>query len=292
MNIESAFADFILAGRADGLAPKTLKWYSYTLGTLVREFPSRELESITTKELRQYIVALRERLAVDSAAGHLRALHRFFSWCADEYNIPNPMRSIKRAAQPKPSPKAITPSDFIKLFEATSKTPAGIRDRAILAFFADTGCRLGGLLNLQIDQLDLEQRYAVVKEKGSKTRKIPFTHYTRVLLMHWLEVRESKSTYVFTTIKGGEQLTESGLHEILKRLKRRAGVEGRVNPHSFRHRFALEYLEAGGDVVTLARLMGHSNIQTTVNSYGVFSESELAEAHDKRSPLIRMLEGK
>lgn len=291
MNLESAFADFTLAARADGLAAKTIKWYGYTLGTLLRAFPDRDLESLTTKELRAYIVDLRERLAVDSAAGHLRALHRFFSWCADEYQIANPMKGIKRAPQAKPSPKAITPKDFIKLFEATGESAAGKRDRAILAFFADTGVRLAGLLNLEVDRVNFQQRYAVVTEKGSKTRKVPFTHYTRVLLQHWIEVRGAPNRYVFTTIKGGTQLTESGLHEILKRLKRRAGVDGRVNPHSFRHRFALEYLESGGDLVTLAKLMGHSNIQTTVNSYGIFSEAEIAELHEKRSPLARMLFG-
>lgn len=289
MKVEKALQEFILSAKADGLAVKTVKWYQYTIGTLVDAGADRDVESITTNELRQHIVALRERLAAESASGHVRALHRFFSWCSTEYELPkNPMSGIKRAAPSRSEPKAITSGDFIKLFNATIDSPAGVRDRAILAFFADTGVRLGGLLTLELDRVDMDNRRAHVREKGRKLRVVPFTHYTKVLLSHWLEVRVSSSTVLFTTVTG-QPLTESGLHEILKRLKRRANVTGRVNPHAFRHAFAREYLRAGGDLVTLARLMGHEKIDTTAAFYAVFSSDELAEAHEKRSPLNTLL---
>lgn len=72
---------------------------------------------------------------------------------------------------------------------------------------------------------------------------------------------------------------------MIKRLKKRAGIKGRVNPHSFRHGFAVEYIKAGGDVATLAKLLGHRNINTTAAFYALFTQNELSEMHNKFSPL-------
>jgi integrase/recombinase XerD len=69
------------------------------------------------------------------------------------------------------------------------------------------------------------------------------------------------------------------------RLKKKAGVAGRVNPHSFRHAFAREYLKNGGDVSILPTLMGHSDVNTTRDFYAVFKTDELADLHLKYSPI-------
>jgi integrase/recombinase XerD len=75
------------------------------------------------------------------------------------------------------------------------------------------------------------------------------------------------------------------------RLKRRAHVIGKANPHSFRHNFARMYLQSGGDVVTLANLMGHKDTDMLANFYAIFSPDELAEMQAAHSPLLAMLEG-
>ncbi|MCU0476789.1 MAG: tyrosine-type recombinase/integrase, partial [Anaerolineae bacterium] len=82
----------------------------------------------------------------------------------------------------------------------------------------------------------------------------------------------------------------SGVHQMLKRLKAKAGVSGRVNPHSFRHNFAREYLRNGGEVVTLARLLGHEDVNTTAAFYAVFSKDELQSQHMKFSPISKWFE--
>ncbi len=83
----------------------------------------------------------------------------------------------------------------------------------------------------------------------------------------------------------GAPLTASGVHEMLKRLKKRAKVTGRVNPHSFRHNFAREYIRNGGEVVTLAKILGHSDINVTSSYYAVFDEDELAQFHALHTPM-------
>ena len=72
----------------------------------------------------------------------------------------------------------------------------------------------------------------------------------------------------------------SGVNQLLKRLKKRAGVTGRANPHSFRHGFAKDYLMAGGDLASLADLMGHESVETTKTFYAVFEQDDLRRKHD------------
>lgn len=146
-----------------------------------------------------------------------------------------------------------------------------------------TGARLGGVASLTLDRLDIHQRQAVLLEKGGRVRAVPFTWATARLLYQWLHYRQVTGDLVFG-------LTTDGIYQVLKRLKKKAGVRGKVNPHAFRHNFARAYLQNGGDLVSLARLMGHEDIQTTVDYYAVFDRSELAEMHERYSPLPGLLQ--
>lgn len=300
MKLETALNEYRLACVAEGLSTATIKWYESLLSAFAWQFQGWDIEAITPTWIRRYLVGLQERqaryvgapqkpeqpggLSRASVAAHDRALHAFWGWCSREYGLSNPMANIRRHKAPPPAPKALKPTDFVKLFNAADCE----RDRAILVFLADTGCRLGGLLNLTLESLYLDDHRAHVREKGQNTRSVVFTLYTAQIIRQWLAVRQSPTDYVFCSRVTGEKLTDSGVAQILYRLKRRAGVSGRCNPHSFRHNFAREYLRNGGDLATLAKLLGHSTISTTASYYAVFSPDELAEFHERFSPLRRI----
>lgn len=298
MSLTAACAEFISACRADGLRPASLKWYTSLLNAFAAKHKGVQLDQMTATTLRQYIIALRERqhryiaapqkpvqkggLSDSSINGHVTALHAFWAWAAREYSIANPMLNIKRPKRQQPQPRAIAPRDFVKMFDCADND----RDRALLAFLADSGCRLGGLVGLEIEHINMINRRATVTEKGKKTRSVVFTGYTRVLLLYCIAERKSGAVFVSST--SGDGLTVSGVAQLLKRLKQRAGVTGRVNPHSFRHRFAIAYLENGGDPMSLAKLMG-DDIQTVFNFYANFMPDELDVLHEKFSPFKAML---
>ena len=67
------------------------------------------------------------------------------------------------------------------------------------------------------------------------------------------------------------------------RLRKRAGVTDRANPHSFRHGFAKDYLMAGGDLASLADLTGHESVETTKSFYAIFEQDDLKRKHDQFS---------
>lgn len=304
--LSDALDTFILDGRAGGLADSTVRWYKSLLSHFVEAFEGALLTDVQTNDLRTYIVGLQEistrysgasqrkpqpgKLAQQTIAGHVTALHAFWKWCSKEYSIANPMANVKRVRRPAPAPRAIAAADFVALFDATGDDEAGTRNRALLAFLADTGVRVSGLCALRRDKLLLADCQALVSEKGDKTRIVVYTKYTRALLSLWLSQRPTDSEYVFTSLTTGDALTPSGVDQVLRRLKKTAGIRGRVNPHSFRHAFAREYLKAGGDAIRLAKLIGHSDVNTTAAYYAIFTPDEMAAMHEDYSPLIRMME--
>lgn len=304
--IDLAIREFLLACRADGLAPATTRWYRDILKFAEQRFSGRNLSDISTADLREHVVELRERavryrggaeysggLSAESIRNHVRALKRFFNWCIAEYRLSedtNPMRGIRIPNKEKREPKAISLDDLKTLLEACDESDVmQLRDKTMIAFLADTGCRAGGMLSLHADDLHLADGYATVQEKGRRRRTVPFTEYTAELLSRWLSVRPNvASGLVFYSLSPqyiGQQMTAFGLHRMLVRLKERTGIAGRVNPHSFRHGFARQFLINGGDLATLAQLMGHSNINVTATSYAVFQDAELRRSHDKFSPI-------
>lgn len=279
MKLFEVIQEFLLSRKANGASDETVKWYSSLLERFEAHMGRCE---VSAHDLREYVVDLRSKLAPSSVNGHVTALHAFYAWYAQEYDRPNPMKGIKRPRPLPAQPRGIAPADMVKLLEC-----AGVRDRALIALFADSGARLGGIAGLELEDLDLEKRSAYVLEKGRRSRKVYFTPFTAACIRNWLVERGNAPGELFTNRLTGKGLTASGISQILKRLKIKTGIRGRVNPHSFRHGFAREYIRAGGDIVTLARLLGHTNISTTAAYYAVFSDDELQEFHGRYSPMRR-----
>jgi len=292
---------FILAQSADGSKDSTLNWYTSLLGAFIEQNADTAITEIATDELREYINELRERdsrwegedreqagkLSEDTINAHIRALHKFWGWLADEYDISNPMKRIKYPKKPEAKPKAIPLADVLKLWAATGDDLIGVRNRALLAFLLDTGCRAAGLLGLKPEDVELEQHRATVTEKGSRTRLIYFTEFTAGILAEWMSQRVQARTvfYNFETLR---PLTASGLRGILKRLAKRAGVVEHVHPHAFRHAFANGYLRSGGNLATLSKLMGHRDVKTTIDHYIHFTQDDLGEQGEQFSPAHRL----
>jgi site-specific recombinase XerD len=300
--LSAALASFELAAIADGVTERTVRWYVW----LLNESPHAALPwlagqgigsvaRVTVDLLRQYIGWLRKQpntrtgaeQSAETIAGYIRALHRFFGWCAIEYNLPDPMARIAFPKTTEQRPKAIDLADFMAMFAATGPGPFGIRNRAILMFLLDTGCRAAGLCALKVADMDFRRKRALVVEKGDRARMVVWTEKTAAYLTAWDEWRSPVPTFFYNTTTQ-RPLTPNGLRVIIRRLGERAGVQGRVNPHSFRHAFAREYILNGGDLATLSRLLGHRQSQTTTSYYAVFTNDELATMHEQYSPVSRI----
>lgn len=307
MKLTKAIQALITATRADGRSKATITGYRESLGHLVVFLGDREVETITLADLRSYAAELRDReerfadhparkplaggLSVFSIASRLRSVKRLFNWLTEEEILTeNPAKRLKLPKLPQKEPKAISPAAFAQLLAVTEgDSLIKRRDRALLLVLADTGCRVGGLVHLRVQDVDLDALSALVTEKGEKTRPVYFMPVTADALRRWLEVRPDVDVdWLFVNLgpkQAYPQLTEDAVGEALRRMKKAAGVTEPVTPHRFRHAFAREYLRNGGDLATLSRLLGHSSVEVTARYYAVFTPSELQTFHAKFSPV-------
>jgi len=300
MSIQQAIDAFLLAMGASS-APSTVETHRYRLARLSAVLGARPVSEVTVGELRRYVVRLRNEptLSPTTVHGHIRSLKRLFNWLVSEGVLSpeaNPARRIALPRLPNVPPKGISIEDARKLLAAAMEMGQEWerrRNLAILLFLADTGCRLQGLTGLRLSDLDLRGRTAIVREKMQQWRFVFLKPVVVEALERWLEMRGEvagpKAGDAVWISRRGTPLTRWGIQNMLKRLKRRAGVTGPASAHSFRHGFAIHYLLNGGDLATLADLLGHSDIETTKKYYARFKREQLREQHDRYSPVDVLL---
>lgn len=296
MKLSEAIERLAIATRANGRSPRTVGSYREKLGHLVDFLGDPPVEGVTVHDLRRFVVAQFDRgLSPFTVKSRVRALKRLFNFCEVEgITAGNPGQGIKTPNPKRDKPKGIRWADFVALLETTRPGDVlDLRDRAIILFLFDTACRVGGLTWLKLEDLDLEARRALVREKKSGTRPIFYQEPTAAALRAWLEVRpDDRGPWLFTSTKVGYgRLTGSGVRKLLERRSEEAGCEGPTNPHAFRHGFARAYLLSGGDLGTLSDILGHSGVAITKEYYAVFTAGELQRQHDRHSPIARLRGG-
>lgn len=131
----------------------------------------------------------------------------------------------------------------------------------IVRFLVTTGVRVSELTQIKVEHL--ECGYLDLYSKGGKVRRIYITDSLCSEAMDWCKRYGRKSGFIFVT-RRGLPVTARGIQCRLKQFARQYKIDpDTVYPHSFRHRFAKNFLRRCGDIALLADLMGHESIETT-----------------------------
>jgi integrase len=143
----------------------------------------------------------------------------------------------------------------------------GVRDLALIALAYSAGLRRAEFVSLDLKDFDTVKETLTVRGKRNKTRVIPVVGGALVALKQWLEVRGDAPGALFLRIwKGGnlstQRLTAQAIYHIQAQRAKQGGVE-HFSPHDFRRTFAGDLLDAGVDIVTVQKLMGHADTNTT-----------------------------
>lgn len=142
------------------------------------------------------------------------------------------------------------------------------RDLAIVGLMLLQGLRSAEVLALNRDDVLLSEAQLRVPGKGNKFRLLPLAPETVQLLNHYLRLeRPNPSTAaLFVSLKGrarGTRMTPAGLRSLFRHHRQATGIQ-LANPHRFRHTFASDMIRGGMSLPALMKLMGHSDIQTTL----------------------------
>ncbi len=246
-----------------------------------------DLRRIDHLAVRSYLAHLARRsLRRSSIARHLSALRSFFKYLMREGIVEvNPARGIATPKGEKKLPSVLQTSDIALLLEQPDlATPLGVRDRAWLELLYGSGLRIGELVGIDVDDIELRARLVKVRGKGSKERIVPFGSKAEEALRAWMAARRVNGDHhaLFTNYRG-ERITARSVRRLFDRYVRGAALRAGVSPHTLRHSFATHLLNAGADLRGIQELLGHASLSTT-QKYTHLNDWQLIEVYRKAHP--------
>ena len=136
------------------------------------------------------------------------------------------------------------------------------------------------LVNLNIGDIDFEERECVVYGKGDKERRVYFDAKAKVHLTEYIESRKDKNPALFVTLDVPyDRLKISGVEIRLRQLGRELGLE-RIHPHKFRRTMATRAIDKGMPIEQVQKILGHSQIDTTMQ-YAMVNQNNVKASHQK-----------
>jgi len=295
---------FLIYCESKNLSPQTLKWYRRRLSELfglIGDIPVEQLDATKIREIILYLRYDHTRypnlpqkkktlgLAPGTVNGYIRILKAYFSFLQSEGLLDeNPMARISQLKTTRDGGPFLTPEELSKMIRATSGSePRLRRNLALLLVLADTGIRLGELCSIRIGDVDWTQRTIAVLGKGNKVRQVPFGRTTARALSSYLMVHPASDDPegpLFAS-KDGNFLDHRGVHRIIKRIAKRAGITGKsISPHALRRTFATMWISNGGDPFSLQRILGHTTMEM-VNRYVRLTTADLQVRHAAIGPV-------
>lgn len=269
---------YLDAKKIEGCSERTISYYRVTIEKLLACIDI-SVRRITTEEIRKYLADYQQingcsKVTVDNIR---RNISSFFSWLEEEdYILKSPMRRIHKI-KTKTVVKEIISDETIEMMRDHCSE---IRDLAIIDLLYSTGIRVGELVNLDIADLNMEQRECVVFGKGDKERRVYFDAKAKIHLQNYLNSRTDDNPALFVTLDSPHsRLKVSGVEIRLRELGRTLGLP-RVHPHKFRRTMATRAIDKGMPIEQVQKILGHSQIDTTMQ-YAIVNQNNVKNSHQK-----------
>lgn len=278
--------EFIIDRQVRNLSKRTVAWYKNSLRVFSEFLTEKSIdatEKVTTSTIRHFLLSLPEKGYGQGGISNLfGAIKAYLRWFANEYDPKdwNPLAKVQTPKRPKEIQQPLSLDNFHRLLAVCEgKDFNSLRDKAILLFLLDTGVRKQELTDLRIGDIDMVSGQVFIRSgKGKKSRITYIGKQTRKVLMAYLRIRKgtNEDSPLWATIEGGSL----AYHSVRQVIRRRAKAAEIKEPglHEFRRCFAINFLRNGGDVVTLQRLLGHSDL-TVINRYLALVDDDLRASH-------------
>jgi integrase/recombinase XerD len=259
-------------------SPRTVSCYVAAVAHFARHF-GRSPEHLGAEHTRQYQLHLLAQRAswsrFNQAVCALRFLYRV------TLQRPDTVPLIPYGKKPKALPAVLSPDEVRRLFAAVNLPWF----RMLLQTTYACGLRLGEVVRLRLTDIDSARMALHVRcAKGRKDRLVPLSAALLALLRdHWRRYRPRE--WLFPGRRPGQPLNLGSVQRLFRRFLGACGIPKKASMHTLRHSYATHLLEAGGDLATLQKLLGHSQLSTTLR-YTHIGQTHL---HRVPSPLDTLL---
>ena len=276
------------------------QFLAFAAGRLGRE---PQVDDFDHRLLRAYLAEIYERRQMASSAARKLASVRTFARYLRRENLldndPGSLVPAPRVERRMPAHLAVDEVGAL-LAAPDPATPLGLRDRAILELFYASGLRLGELVGLDLEDVNLAGRMVRALGKGGKERIVPFNPAAAAAIREYLPARRGLALRgpgsaasageparrtedpLFVNYRGG-RLSSRSVARMVQRCVVQTGAQRGVSPHALRHSFATHLLERGADLRAIQELLGHARI-TTTQRYTHVNAAQLIELYRKTHP--------
>jgi len=278
-----------------GLSPHTVAAYRRVLGRFTRSVGPEgcsDIGAIGEREVFEFMVRDRKEgrdpASIRQAMAALRTFFRYLSLTGQADR--NPARLLDTPRTWRHLPSVLQPEEVARLLDGVRAHPSryALRDRALLELIYATGLRVSEAAALTLKEIHWDLGILRTRGKGGRERIVPITETALRALRSYLDRERPRrigasATEVVFLSRSGKPLGREVINALLKRAARRAGIAGRVSPHTLRHSFATHLLAGGADLRLVQELLGHAKIETT-EIYTHIDRSELKAAHKRFHP--------
>ena len=269
---------FINSKRLEGCSNLTLKNYTIHVSKLFN-YLNKDIRTMDTEDLRNYLSYYQSKnncnnLTID---GVRRSLSSFFTFLeVEDYIVKSPVRRIHKIK----TDILVKETYSDEVLEKLRNNCSNIRNLAIIDLLASLGVRISELVNLNIEDINFEEKSCVVFGKGKKMREVYFDGKAKLHLQEYLNSRSDSNNALFVSLyKPYEKLKSRGIELMLQRLGEKNGIS-KVHPHKFRRTLATRAIDKGMPIEQVQHLLGHTKIETTL-LYAMVNQNNVKNSHRK-----------
>lgn len=296
----SLFAPFIeswtIALEAENKSPATIEGYTISVRDYARwidaKYGATDPAQTATALIREWLADQLKKNSPATARSRWVGMKSFCKWMDVEQELsPNPMLNVAPPTVPEKPAEMLTLEETSALIKGCDgPLLVDRRDVALMTFFPDTGCRLGGVAGLMLDDLSLRNREARVVEKGNRERIVPFGSTTARALDRYIRLRGRQPHAYLPNLwlsgKDGKAMTKNAIQQMFRRRGRAILGIDNCHPHMMRHLWADTLLKDAdmkeGDV----QVLGGWTSRQMLGRYAAKTRAERARAaYQGRSPM-------
>jgi site-specific recombinase XerD len=273
-----------------GRSVRTVTEYEQDIRSFASFVGSREaLLAAEQNDIRRFVVSLMSDRGYKAGGVRrkLAAIRSFYGYLVmEKLRDANPADGVPTPKLEMRLPKVLSESEVNKVLNTTvagRSDELRLRDRAMMELLYASGIRRAELVGLNVEDVDLEQRMALVLGKGNKERRVFFNEVAADAIRQYLGVRPRSSDTALFLSNQKKRMSMRHAWHIFRTITEVSGIGKHASPHVMRHSFATHLLENGADLVTIKELLGHKSLATT-QIYTNVSLKHMRKSYDTAHP--------